>query len=68
MFLCRRLIFHRVEQKAVDPMAPLVPGGCGRTCRWKGLEAPFHDGGGLSIAGKVEDVRQRPRREPYRLR
>lgn len=35
------------ERVVVDPMDPPVPGGRGppRSCRWKGLEAPFHDGG-----------------------
>ena len=38
----------------VDPMKPLVPGGHGppRACRWKGMEAPFHDGGGLASPGR----------------
>ena len=40
--------------KVVDPMNPPVPGGRGppRACRWKGLEASFHDGGGLSSPGR----------------
>ena len=38
----------------VDPMNPIFPGGRGppRSCRWKGLEAPYHDGGGLASPGR----------------
>ena len=42
------------EELEVDPMNPPVPGGRGkpRSCRWKGGESPFHDGGGLSSPGR----------------
>ena len=47
---------HNVQQEKVevDPMNPIVAGGRGppRSCRWKGLEAPFHDGGGLASPGR----------------
>eukprot|EP00438_Fugacium_kawagutii_P029425 Skav210007 [mRNA] locus=scaffold1212:14147:14716:- [translate_table: standard] len=37
------------EGYIVDPMDPPVKGGVGppRKCLWKGMAAPFHDGGGL---------------------
>ena len=45
---------RKEEKLVVDPMDPPVPGGRGhpRSCRWKGLEAPFHDGGGLASPGR----------------
>ena len=46
---------EKVAEKAlVECMRPSVPGGEGppRSCRWKGLEAPFHDGGGLASPGR----------------
>eukprot|EP00438_Fugacium_kawagutii_P006907 Skav221031 [mRNA] locus=scaffold576:209066:211813:- [translate_table: standard] len=38
----------------VDPSNPPVKGGRGRprSCKWKGSEVPFHDGGGLPSPGR----------------
>ena len=49
------------DEVKVDPMSPLVPGGQGapRACRWKGLEAPFHDGGGLASPGRWPPERRK---------
>ena len=45
----------------VDPMHPPFPGGEGppRSCLWKGLEASFHDGGGLASPGRWHERRRR---------
>ena len=42
------------EEQTVDPMDPPLKGGFGkpRVCEWKGMEAPFHDGGCLSSPGR----------------
>eukprot|EP00438_Fugacium_kawagutii_P020823 Skav200760 [mRNA] locus=scaffold2001:111991:116283:- [translate_table: standard] len=42
------------DQVEVDPMNPRFSGGYGppRSCVWKGLETPFHDGGCLMSPGR----------------
>lgn len=51
---CPKVAPLKEEKEQVDPMNPPFPGGHGppRACRWKGLEAPFHDGGGLASPGR----------------
>lgn len=53
---------ERAQKEEVDLMNP-PPAGDGhpRACRWMGLEAPFHDGGGLASPGRR---RQRSRKTP----
>ena len=43
-----------VEDEGSDPMDPRCRGGEGRprVCSWKGMEVPFHDGGGLPSPGR----------------
>ena len=58
----RRKIQQGVKSSVeVDPMKPIFPGGHGppRTCRWKGLQAPFHDGGGLASPGRWPPSRRK---------
>ena len=42
------------EEGESDPYNPKVKGGEGppRKCTWKGMDAPFHDGGGLPSQGR----------------
>lgn len=49
-----RVEVEEKEMRGVNPMDPSVPGGRGppRSCKWKGLEAHFHDGGGLASPGR----------------
>ena len=46
-------------------MKPIFPGGHGepRACRWKGLQAPFHDGGGLASPGRWPSSRRKKLQE-----
>ncbi|CAK9111088.1 unnamed protein product [Durusdinium trenchii] len=58
----------RREEVEVDPMNPPFAGGDGppRACRWKGLDTPFHDGGGLASPGRWHpSKRRRPEGEEW---
>lgn len=41
-----------IEKEDSDPMNPQVGEGPPRSCKWKGVEVPFHGGGGLPSPGR----------------